>query len=178
MAQKKSRPNNRAVTQLCTTVALCPFAKKARHFTASQTRPDCLTDSSSGLAAAPAAADRAAHAWPVAVAQEPGIESRATFLHDRSMDGRATVSTTKSTRQSIMAYLDGEQTLDWILRVIDSGGDREALPRVSETRPSKPPPESPSRHLRLMYSQRTPWEISPWEYAASTHGWQSMSHTP
>lgn len=43
------------------------------------------------------------------------------------MDGRATVSTTKSTRQSIMAYLDGEQTLDWILRVIDSGGDREAL---------------------------------------------------
>lgn len=43
------------------------------------------------------------------------------------MNGRAAVSTTKSTRQSIMAYLDGEQTLDWILRVIDSGGDREAL---------------------------------------------------
>lgn len=37
------------------------------------------------------------------------------------------VSTARSTRQSILAFLDGEQTLDWILTVIDSGGDVEAL---------------------------------------------------
>ena len=43
------------------------------------------------------------------------------------MDGRSAVSTTKSTRQSIMAYLDGHETLDWILSVINAGGDQESL---------------------------------------------------
>ena len=43
------------------------------------------------------------------------------------MDAPGVVSTARSTRQSIMAFLDGEQTLDWILHVIDNGGDRDAL---------------------------------------------------
>ncbi len=43
------------------------------------------------------------------------------------MDGRNVVPMARSTRQSIMAYLDGEQTLDSILRVIDVGDDPEAL---------------------------------------------------
>lgn len=33
----------------------------------------------------------------------------------------------RSTRQSIMAFLDGQQTLDWVLDVIGNGGDLESL---------------------------------------------------
>ncbi|MGH9521426.1 MAG: hypothetical protein ACRD3E_02710 [Terriglobales bacterium] len=42
-------------------------------------------------------------------------------------DSLGVVSSARSTRQSIMAFLDGEQTLDWILNLIDHGGDKDAL---------------------------------------------------
>jgi hypothetical protein len=59
-------------------------------------------------------------------AQELGIESLMMMHQDNGMDGKA-ASAARSTRQSIMAYLDGQETLDWILRVINSGGDAESL---------------------------------------------------
>jgi hypothetical protein len=65
--------------------------------------------------------------WSLYVfAQFSGIESRPAFHHDRGMDGKAAVSTAKSTRQSIMAYLDGEHNLSWIVGVIEAAGDAEA----------------------------------------------------
>jgi hypothetical protein len=63
------------------------------------------------------------------------------------MEGKAAVSTAKSTRQSIMAYLDGQETLDWILNVIDSVGDRDALRQfVSDLRGYG----DPKRHDQLL----------------------------
>lgn len=43
------------------------------------------------------------------------------------MNHLAGVASARSTRQSIMAFLDGEQTLDWILSVIGSGADLDSL---------------------------------------------------
>lgn len=62
----------------------------------------------------------------VFVAPEPGIETMMMMRQDNGMDGTA-ASAARSTRQSIIAYLDGQETLDWILRAINSGGDAESL---------------------------------------------------
>jgi hypothetical protein len=46
-----------------------------------------------------------------------------------------------------MAYLDGQETLDWILRVIDSGGDSDSLRQfISELKGYG----DPDRHDQLL----------------------------
>jgi hypothetical protein len=60
--------------------------------------------------------------------QKRALKSAATLVSMMLMgDVAGVVFNAKSTRQSIMAFLDGEQTLDWILSVIDCGGDLDAL---------------------------------------------------
>ena len=68
------------------------------------------------------------------------------------MDGRATVSSTRSTRQSIMAYLDGQETLDWILRVIDSGGDSDSLRQFISELKGYGDPERHDQLLRRLFA--------------------------
>jgi hypothetical protein len=55
------------------------------------------------------------------------IEFHRPFRSRWLMDRATSTAAARSTRQSIMSYLDGEQTLDWILNVIACGGDRDSL---------------------------------------------------
>ena len=60
-------------------------------------------------------------------AQKVGIASRTELNQDDLMDARPiAISNARWTRQSIMAFLEGEQNLSWIVSVIQTTGDAES----------------------------------------------------